>query len=48
MLTAVPQQGQAKLTFKSNTRAASDWGHNTGSPGGIHLFNEYIREVPAL
>lgn len=40
-LTAVPQQGQAKLIFKGNTCTASECGCNTDSPGGIHLLNEY-------
>lgn len=47
-LTAVPQQEQAKLVFKGNTPATSEWGCNTDSPGAIHLLNESIREVPAF
>lgn len=47
-LRAVPQQEQAKLIFNGNTGAASEWGYHTGSPGGMHLLNECIREVPAF
>lgn len=38
-LTAVPQQGQAKLIFQGNTGAASAWGYYTAQVAYICLMS---------